>query len=164
MEFSRQEYWNGLPFASPGDLPEPGIQPQSPALQADSLPSEPPGKQFVLWIDHHKVNQHLLQYLVKFFFSLMAFKICSLSNFQIYNTVLLTTVTKLYIVSLSLIYFITGSFYLLTPLVLFPHPSPSISDNYRYVLCIYKFAGLVVFKILHIKIVQYLSFCLTYLT
>ena len=44
MEFSRQEYWNGLPFPSPGDLPEPGIKPRSPALQADILPSEPPGK------------------------------------------------------------------------------------------------------------------------
>jgi len=44
MEFSRQEYWSGLPFPSPGDLPDPGIKPGSPALQADSLPSEPPGK------------------------------------------------------------------------------------------------------------------------
>ena len=44
MEFSRQEYWSGLPFPSPGDLPEPGIEPGSPALQADALPSEPPGK------------------------------------------------------------------------------------------------------------------------
>ena len=52
-----------------------------------------------------------------------------------------------------------GSFYLLTPLALFPHPSPSISDNYQYVLCIYTFGDLVAFKILHIsKIVQYLSF------
>ena len=42
MEFSRQEYWSGLPFPSPGDLPDPGIEPGSPALQADSLPSEPP--------------------------------------------------------------------------------------------------------------------------
>ena len=42
--FSRQEYWSGLPFPSPGDLPDPGIEPGSPALQADSLPSEPPGK------------------------------------------------------------------------------------------------------------------------
>ena len=42
--FSRQEYWCGLPFPSPGDLPNPGIKPRSPALQADSLPSEPPGK------------------------------------------------------------------------------------------------------------------------
>ena len=41
MEFSRQEYWSGLPFPSPGDLPDPGIKPKSPALQADSLPSEP---------------------------------------------------------------------------------------------------------------------------
>ena len=42
MGFSRQEYWSGLPFPSPGDLPDPGIEPRSPALQADSLPSEPP--------------------------------------------------------------------------------------------------------------------------
>ena len=39
MEFSRQEYWNGLPFTFPGDLPDPGIEPGSPSLQADSLPS-----------------------------------------------------------------------------------------------------------------------------
>ena len=44
MGFSRQEYWSGLPFPSPGDFPDPGIKPRSPALQADSLPSEPPGK------------------------------------------------------------------------------------------------------------------------
>ena len=44
MGFSRQEYWRGLPFPSPGDLPDPGIEPRSPALQADALPSEPPGK------------------------------------------------------------------------------------------------------------------------
>ena len=42
--FSRQEYWSGLPFPSPGDLPDPGIKPGSPALQADTLPTEPPGK------------------------------------------------------------------------------------------------------------------------
>ena len=42
----RQEYWSGLPFPSPGDLPSPGIEPRSPALQADSLPSEPQGKPF----------------------------------------------------------------------------------------------------------------------
>ena len=44
MEFSRQEHWSGLPFPSPGDLPNPGIKPGSPASEADSLPSEPPGK------------------------------------------------------------------------------------------------------------------------
>ena len=44
MAFSRQEYWSGLPFPSPGDLPDPG----SPALQADSLPSEPSGKPSLL--------------------------------------------------------------------------------------------------------------------
>jgi len=41
MEFSRQEYWSGLPFPPPGDLPNPGIEPGSPALQTDALPSEP---------------------------------------------------------------------------------------------------------------------------
>ena len=50
MEFSRQKYWNGLPCPSPGDLPDPGIKPRFPALQADSLPSEPP----------HGKCQHLL--------------------------------------------------------------------------------------------------------
>ena len=44
MGFSRQECWSGLPFPSPGDLPNPRIEPGSPALQADALPSEPPGK------------------------------------------------------------------------------------------------------------------------
>ena len=49
MGFSRQEYWSGLPFPSPGDLPDPGIEPRSPALQADALTSEPPGKPWT-WV------------------------------------------------------------------------------------------------------------------
>ena len=48
MGFSRQEYWSGLPFPSPGDLPKPGIEPGSPALQADPLPTELQGKPLVL--------------------------------------------------------------------------------------------------------------------
>ena len=48
MEFSKQEYWSGLPFPSPGDLPSPRVKPRSPTLQADALPSEPPGKLFHL--------------------------------------------------------------------------------------------------------------------
>ena len=44
MGFSRQENWSGLPFPSPGDLPDQGIEPRSPALQANSLPTEPPRK------------------------------------------------------------------------------------------------------------------------
>ena len=47
MEFSRQEYWSGLPFPPPGDLPHSGVKPGSPSLQAGSLPSEPPGKPLV---------------------------------------------------------------------------------------------------------------------
>ena len=44
LGFSKQEYWSGLPFPSPGDLPDPGIEPKSPTMQADTLTSAPPGK------------------------------------------------------------------------------------------------------------------------
>ena len=55
---SRQEYWNGWSFPSPGDLPNPGIEPGSPALQADSLPSESPGKPpFMCICTHTRVFQ-----------------------------------------------------------------------------------------------------------
>ena len=50
MGFSRQEYWSGLPFPSAGDLPNPGIEPGSPALQADALPSEPQEKDYPRYV------------------------------------------------------------------------------------------------------------------
>ena len=61
MEFSRQEYWSGLPFPSPGDLPNPGIEPRSPALQAVSLPSKPPGESdsLLLFFSHQVVSDSL---------------------------------------------------------------------------------------------------------
>ena len=49
MGFSRQEYWSELSFQPPGDLPNPGIEPGSPVLQADSLPSEPPVKEALVY-------------------------------------------------------------------------------------------------------------------
>ena len=52
VEFSRQEYWSGLPCPSPGDLPETGVEPRSPALQADSLPFELPRKPDFSFIFH----------------------------------------------------------------------------------------------------------------
>ena len=55
MGFSRQEYWSGLPFPSPGNLPDPGIEPWSPALEADALTSEPPGKQ--IFSDTQKLRE-----------------------------------------------------------------------------------------------------------
>ena len=59
MEFSRQEHWNGKPFPSAGDLPEPGINPESPALQVDSLPSEPPGEPS----NHYNIYLNLIIYV-----------------------------------------------------------------------------------------------------
>ena len=59
MGFSRQEYWSGLPFPSPGDLPNQGLEPRSPALQADSLLSEPLGEApyvFILWVKYLKAK------------------------------------------------------------------------------------------------------------
>ena len=58
MGFSRQEYWSGLPFPFPGDLPDPGIEPGFPAFQADALTSEPPGK--LLKIKKNKNKNHAL--------------------------------------------------------------------------------------------------------
>ena len=63
--FSRQEYWSGLPFPSPGDLPKPGIEPGSPALQADALSSELPGKlQNLIYID---ININIWIYLYNWY-------------------------------------------------------------------------------------------------
>ena len=53
MGFSRQEYWSGLPFPSPGDLPDPGTKPRSPTLQADALTSEPPGNYVLIFNRTH---------------------------------------------------------------------------------------------------------------
>ena len=59
-EFSRQEYWSGLPFPAPGYLPNPGIEPGSPALQPDSLPSEPQGKPYFSMCLHTKEKTHVI--------------------------------------------------------------------------------------------------------
>ena len=64
MGFSRQEYRSGLPFPSPGDLPNPGIEPGSPAFQADALTSEPPGmgrgRQLLVTLDLTGVTEDAL--------------------------------------------------------------------------------------------------------
>ena len=61
MGFSRQEYWSGLLFPSPGDLPNPGIKPKSPTLQADALTSAPPGKPLrsLLLVGHNIISLSL---------------------------------------------------------------------------------------------------------
>ena len=60
MGFSRQEYWSGLPLPSPGDLPDPGIKPRSPAFQADALTSEPPGKPYTCVGGVNQVNKYFI--------------------------------------------------------------------------------------------------------
>ena len=77
MGFSRPEYWGGLPFPSPGDLPNPGIKPGSPALQADSLPAEIPAY----------IYTHI--YIVKSFFYRFGHQfssVQSLSRVQLFAT------------------------------------------------------------------------------
>ena len=67
MEFSRQEYWSGLPFLSPGDLPDPGIEPRFPTLQADTLPSEPPGKTvFKFYVKRNLFKKRYKEYSTRF--------------------------------------------------------------------------------------------------
>ena len=71
MGFSRQEYWSGLPFPSPGDLSDPGIEPGSPALEADALTSEPPGKPIKFYLIPNLNSSSLTQiFLVGNFLSL----------------------------------------------------------------------------------------------
>ena len=64
MGFSRQEYWSGLPFPSPGDLPDPGIELWSTALQADSLPTETSGKPFTKLEYKKAIDMTLLVWLL----------------------------------------------------------------------------------------------------
>ena len=71
MGFSRQEYWSGFPFPSPGDLPDPGIEPRSPAFWADALTSEPPGK--IIVIQEGVVSFHVKRCLKGVVFRIIKF-------------------------------------------------------------------------------------------
>ena len=72
MEFCRQEYWSGLPFPSPGDLPDTGNKPRSPALQADPLPYKPPGKTI---LEDPQGTSHLKFFIKKYFENIKIMKI-----------------------------------------------------------------------------------------
>ena len=82
LEFSRQEYWSGFPFSSPGDFPNPEIKPGYPALQADSFPSEPPGKPCVIKLRTTLSNLDITSFGRKniIFMSLDTYVICLLSQ------------------------------------------------------------------------------------
>ena len=86
-DFARQECWSGLPFPSPGDLPDPGIEPWSPTLQADALPSEPPGKRkqskpHPIVIESWLCNAFILSYTI-FKVLIQNLKIISLPYFYV---------------------------------------------------------------------------------
>ena len=79
MGFSRQKYWSGLLFLSPGDLPDPGFEPRSPALWADSLQSEPPGKPPYIYTSSQKRREKHRE-------AFSAFAAGSLSSFKMTST------------------------------------------------------------------------------
>ena len=98
MGFSRQECWSGLPFPSPGDLPDPGLEPGSRTLQADTLPSEPPGKLLYtgcgkqqIFSSHSSLGnprprcQHI-QCLVRAYFLIHRDFLCNVSLFEVEGT------------------------------------------------------------------------------
>ena len=80
MKFSRQKYWSGLPFSSPRGLPNPGIEPGSPALQADSLPSEPPGKPIIIESKLTMVLSALRAPGCFFFFLIFIYLFCGIGS------------------------------------------------------------------------------------
>ena len=93
--FFRQEYWSGLPFPSPGDLPNPGIEPESPALEAEALSSEPPGKpmNMMLAVAYSCIafiikEMSFYPCFVKCFYhkSILKVKVKSLSHVQLFAT------------------------------------------------------------------------------
>ena len=63
MEFSRQEYWSGLSFPFPGDLPDPGIKPGSPALQTDALLSKPSWKPLIIFLEYHSFGYDIMCFI-----------------------------------------------------------------------------------------------------
>ena len=77
MEFSRQEYWSGSPFPSPGDLPNPGIETRSPAIQADTLPSETRDQTHVPCIGRQILNHCATRKVPARDFKLYSFEILS---------------------------------------------------------------------------------------
>ena len=108
MGFSRQEYWRGLPFPTPGDLPDPGIEPPTPALAGRFFTAKPPGKQaelqltsflkidyffccffvkrfrnFFLWDPHENHLDNVIDVLIKVYFSLSGYKFCKACLFSV---------------------------------------------------------------------------------
>ena len=86
MEFSRQEYWSGFPFPSPGNLPNPGIEPRCPELQADSLPSEPPDGKVLSIL---KELSFVSNYLSLFAYDVFNCYFCEIDDYDLFHSHLL---------------------------------------------------------------------------
>ena len=89
MGFSRQEYWSGLPCPPPGDLPDPGIEPGSPALQVDSLPCKPRGKPKLIQahnqFDKHRIGLYASLYFISVHVGVLLFSLLFSSNGQVFH-------------------------------------------------------------------------------
>ena len=83
LGFSRQEHWSGLPFPSPGDLPKPGMQPRSPALQADFLPSELPQKPKCGCMYVHYYSSH---FVLRYTWPMCACLLSRISHIRLFET------------------------------------------------------------------------------
>ena len=142
MGFSRQEYRSGLPFPSPGYLPNLnlGIKPSLPALQTNSLPSEPLENP-IFWNDHHKELVYIRHHIVTKtpFFLRWEILRFTLSNFWGKQCNIINITIMLYITSPWLTHCITKNLYLFTPLPHFAYP-PSPCSRQRSICFLYSWA------------------------
>ena len=132
MGFSRQQYWSGLPFPSPADLSNPGIEPRSPALQTDSLPSEPPGKSVYQASKKKKKKYHepiYVIYLSLWLFQRKSFQLLKSLHLWGDSTIKQDLKIYTYIVNFGKVNFIFY-FYLATPRGLWDLNSPTKDRTY----------------------------------
>ena len=103
MGFSRQEYWSGLPFPSPGDLPNPGIESRSPVLQADALTSEPPGKPHISYyyiILYNLYEPHIIIIIIIIIPYLSSYLSLSIMDSQLLNYIYSKVIWKVIEISI----------------------------------------------------------------
>ena len=133
MGFSGQEYWNGLPFSIPGDILDPGIEPRSPALQADSLPTDPIGNSLFTMSCWFQMHSTMIQLYIHKYILLFRF-IFLIDYYKLLKTVLCYTKCPCGLAHLCTVV----SVYANSKLLSFPSPSPPFpfgNHNFVFVVC-----------------------------